>query len=291
MLIQDTTELNYTSQKQKKGVGPNHSDNDLCLNLHPLISVTPDTLCLGIVDDYSWYREELHRHTKNHREMNTHNLHSPIELNETYRWLVGYNKSCAIAQESDDTQIVCVGVRESDIYDIYYRCEQEKDTKADWLIRSRINRTLINETGKRHHQLLHNEMSLTESVGTITIEVPKQGNKKARCALLSVKIKRLVLHPPTGRRGSLRCAPVQVTAIRLDEINPPNKEDAIKWVLLTSVYGDTFDDAVKFINWYLCRWQIEIFFKVLKSGCHVERLQLKEPARFLPCIAIYCIIA
>lgn len=213
LLIQDTTKLNYSGQKQKKGVGPNHSDNDLCVNLHPLIAVTPEKLCLGVLDDYSWYREELHRHTKTRREVNTKNLHSSIEVKESYRWLRGYKKSCAIAHDSHDIQIVCVGDRESDIYDIYHACEQEKGTKADWLIRSRINRALIDETGHRHSHLLHDEMNLTDSLGTITIEVPKRDNKLARQALLSVKIKRLTLHPPTGRRGKLRCSPVHVTAL------------------------------------------------------------------------------
>lgn len=291
LLIQDTTELNYSSQKQKKGVGPNHSDHDLCLNLHPIIAVTPEKLCIGLLDDYSWYRTELHRHKKTRREVNSKNLHSPIHTKESYRWLLGYKKSCGVAQNCHDTQIVCVGDRESDIYDIYDACEQDNNIKADWLIRSRINRALLDETEHRHTRLLHDEMALADSVGHITIEIPKQDDKPARQALLSVKIKRLTLHPPTGRRGKLRCSAVKVTAMQLDEINPPNEESAVEWLLLTSVYGETFDDAIKFINWYLCRWQIEIFFKVLKNGCNIEGLQLTEPKRFLPCIALYCIIA
>ena len=45
------------------------------------------------------------------------------------------------------------------------------------------------------------------------------------------------------------------------------------------------------LSWYLCRWQIEIYFKVLKSGCRVEELQLEQRERLEPALALYMIIA
>jgi hypothetical protein len=45
------------------------------------------------------------------------------------------------------------------------------------------------------------------------------------------------------------------------------------------------------VNWYLCRWQIEIFFKILKSGCTVEKLQFETLEATKKCLAMYLIIA
>lgn len=45
------------------------------------------------------------------------------------------------------------------------------------------------------------------------------------------------------------------------------------------------------MSWYLCRWQIELFFKILKSGCKVEELQLETIERLEPALALYLIIA
>lgn len=67
--------------------------------------------------------------------------------------------------------------------------------------------------------------------------------------------------------------------------------EPIEWLLLTSVEGHSFDDALQFISWYVCRWQIEVFFKIVKSGCKIEDLQVTEPERFLPCTTLYLIIA
>ena len=37
-------------------------------------------------------------------------------------------------------------------------------------------------------------------------------------------------------------------------------------------------------------WNIEVFFKILKSGCEVEELQLQTLDRLKPCLALYIII-
>jgi hypothetical protein len=62
--------------------------------------------------------------------------------------------------------------------------------------------------------------------------------------------------------------------------------------------GDIYDlfveapeQAIEKLSWYLCRWQIEVYFKVLKSGCRVEQLQLEKRERLEPALAFYMIIA
>ena len=50
------------------------------------------------------------------------------------------------------------------------------------------------------------------------------------------------------------------------------------------------EDAHEKIHWYTCRLQIEIFFKVLKSGCTIEKLQLTEK-NFSAALSFYMIIA
>ena len=56
-----------------------------------------------------------------------------------------------------------------------------------------------------------------------------------------------------------------VTAVEASELTPPFGQEPVRWLLLTDVVGHGYDDAIKIIGWYLCRWQIEIFFKVLTS--------------------------
>lgn len=62
-------------------------------------------------------------------------------------------------------------------------------------------------------------------------------------------------------------------------------------MLLTSLPVDTFEQAVTIIEWYTCHWFVSIFFRTLKSGCQVEKLQLETVDRLEPCLAFYMIIA
>ena len=81
-----------------------------------------------------------------------------------------------------------------------------------------------------------------------------------------------------------------MTGILCIENNPPAGASAIEWLLLTDLSASNFEEACEKINWYTCRWQIEIFFKVLKSGCTIGKLQLTDK-NFSACLSFYIIIA
>lgn len=45
------------------------------------------------------------------------------------------------------------------------------------------------------------------------------------------------------------------------------------------------------IDWYRARWEIELFFNVLKNGCKVEALQLSQMGRVEGALVLYMIVA
>jgi hypothetical protein len=76
LLIQDTTQLNYSNQKQKEGVDPLNRNNHNGILLHPTIAVTETGTCLGVIDGFHWHRKKLHH--KSRCEKNQMNLRTPI---------------------------------------------------------------------------------------------------------------------------------------------------------------------------------------------------------------------
>ena len=84
---------------------------------------------------------------------------------------------------------------------------------------------------------------------------------------------------------------VWVNVILVREENPPAGEEPIEWLLLTSLPVETFAEACTVMEYYCCRWEIEVYFRVLKGGCRVEDLQLQTAERFEACLAIYMIVA
>ena len=84
---------------------------------------------------------------------------------------------------------------------------------------------------------------------------------------------------------------VTLNVVLVSERNPPQGEEAIEWILLTTLPSSTSAEIVTIIEYYSCRWMIEVFFKTLKSGCGVESLQFEEMDRWLSCLAVYLIVA
>jgi IS4 transposase len=63
------------------------------------------------------------------------------------------------------------------------------------------------------------------------------------------------------------------------------------WLLLTTLPVETFTQAEQCVRWYRCRWLIERYHFVLKSGCRLEELQLQTAARLERALATYCVVA
>lgn len=45
------------------------------------------------------------------------------------------------------------------------------------------------------------------------------------------------------------------------------------------------------LDWYARRWNIETFFKALKTGCRIEDIRLATADRLTNCIALCCVVA
>jgi len=50
LCVQDTSELDYSGQKQMKGLGPLTYEAQRGLLLHPTLAITPDRLALGVLE-------------------------------------------------------------------------------------------------------------------------------------------------------------------------------------------------------------------------------------------------
>jgi hypothetical protein len=103
LLPQDTTELDFTRpQKRVQGAGPLNWEQRIGFFQHVQLAVTPERLALGVVAVTTWGRDpEDHRKTDRRKQM-------PIEQKESYRWMQGYRRACAVAQQVPSTQIISI---------------------------------------------------------------------------------------------------------------------------------------------------------------------------------------
>jgi hypothetical protein len=126
--------------------------------------------------------------------------------------------------------------------------------------------------------------------GTLTVTVPRGRGTKEREAVLAVRFAEVTIRPPRNRKVA-DPTPVRIFCVYAHEEAPPKHTPAVSWMLFTTEAVRSFDDACTVIQWYTCRWLIEVFFKVLKSGCKAEERQLETLDRLIRCLVLDSIVA
>ena len=95
---------------------------------------------------------------------------------------------------------------------------------------------------------------------------------------------------PNGKNGEDK-GTLKVSCLVAQEINTPKGEKPVQWRLLTNRRIETLAEASELIDWYRARWEIEMFFDILKNACKIEKLQLKSMHKLEIVIALYTVVA
>ncbi len=264
LCLQDTTELDFNGQRID-GLGPLSYEAQRGMYLHPTYAVTPAREPLGVLDAWMWAREA--------RDENGQRA----GVLESTRWVEGYCRIAEIAPAVPDTRLVYVADREADIAALMAKA-RDLGHPADWLIRSQHNRALP-EGGK-----LWTAVTEGQALGTITFTMPARPGQKARPVKQRVWVKRMAI--ADGQGGQL-----DVSCLVAREDEAPEGVKPVEWRLLTNREAHTFEAAVELIDWYRARWQIELFFHVLKNGCRIEALQLSTVDRLERALALFMVVA
>ncbi len=285
LLVQDTTELDFTGRRAGGELGPLNWPDRVGLFDHSMVAFSPEGLCLGVVGAQIWTRQGP--------PQNRLRKSKPIQKKESARWIDGYKEACRIARQAQDTLIVSVADREGDIYELFVEAQRAaaRGNKAKWIVRSCQDRSLPQlEPGERYrHKKLRAAVRAAPLLGTRTCTVPRKQNRPAREAILQVRAASVRLKPPF-RKGS-KLPPVEVRAVMATEVDAPKGCEPLEWLLLSSLPASTLQEACQIIDHYLVRWQVETYFRVLKGTCRVEALQLRSVGRLKRCIVVKKIAA
>jgi hypothetical protein len=85
--------------------------------------------------------------------------------------------------------------------------------------------------------------------------------------------------------------PLELWGVLLQEVNPPVGATPVEWLLLTNVAVPSWQDALERVRWYCLRWGIEVWHKILKSGCTVEDCRLETAERLTRYLSLMSVIA
>jgi hypothetical protein len=306
LIPQDTTELDLTRPSEiMVGAGPLNDSARVGFYNHASLAMTPERLPLGTVDAKVWARDPV-EFEKEADQKRAERRAKPIEDKESIRWVEGFRAACQVAQEASSTLVVSLADSEGDIYEYLMEAQAvEGVRKASFIIRACQNRALAiadDDGSPQSPQLCHlrERVASTPVLAQRTLEVrgrePKSNDdrkrkqpREPRTAVVVIRAARVTLRGPARPGGKL--PDLEVNVVLVSELNPPPGVGPIEWILLTDLPIDTVEAVLLIIDYYMCRWQIEIYFRVLKSGCKVEESQLETAARFEPYLALTMIVA
>lgn len=275
--IQDTTHFDFTKHHATEGMGPTGAAGLRGFFLHSALAVDPvEGVPLGFLGTHWWARpEEAPGQSRKKR---------PIEEKESYRWLEMLGSSTADLPAT--LRVVTVADREADIFEFFAR---GRDLGQDLLVRAQHDRTV--QTTDDQLQSLYQTAAAAPALGKVTFRVPRADKRPERLATATLHVVPVTLHPP-AHLAAPRPAPVAVHAILVQEVDAPEDQEPVRWLLLATFPVATADQAATCLRWYTYRWRIERLHFTLKSGGgNFERLQLQTAERLWRALAVYVVVA
>jgi len=325
LIAQDTSSLNYTTHREMEGLGPigTKVNGPQGLILHSAMAFTPAGLPLGVLHAECKARDPKEFGKKSERGK------KPIEEKESYKWIKALGPIRKAADQCPDTKMVVVADREADIYEYFLAAQEKKlDLLVRARLNRKLaaeapgaakpkagGKTAVVEEAWElgeieepdlEAQRLQAHLESLPEAGRIELSVPRHGKQKARTALMSVRYTQVLFAPPTAKA---KLPPIPMWIVWTAEISPPKDMsttqlptrswpegsvgdvEPLEWFLLTTVPISSLEDAAERIVWYGRRWGIEVFHRILKSGCAIEDRQLGTASRLINCLAIDMVVA
>ena len=121
-------------------------------------------------------------------------------------------------------------------------------------------------------------------------QIKAHPTRTGRLATLAFGATTITLQRPTTQLKTLPSS-VTLNVVRVWEIDTPEGEEPVEWMLATSEPIDTEQDALRAVDRYRARWIIEEFFKALKTGCSYEERQLEDFEGLTNALALFAPIA
>ncbi len=293
--VGDTTFLDYRSIKLKReGYGPTGNGGN-GLILHSALAIEPEQgQTLGLLWQKVWNREHKRSPPKNEtakqkKQRQAQNRKTARQRTfaekESYKWveaLIEVEKQVEV-----NTRVIHIFDREracphlGDISEVFDQLRQIKHTGV--LVRAAHNRSL-DQNSERLWAKMESEPIRFEQ----EIDVPATANHKARRTKLAVRFSAVNLRTPYRFEDR---DPLKVYAVYATELDCPEGETPLSWMLLTTEVVEDVFIAATILRWYTYRWRVEDYHKILKSGCQSERYRLaavgmKTLLGFLSVIAV-----
>jgi hypothetical protein len=196
-----------------------------------------------------------------------------------------------VGRPPEQTQWVHVMDRGADDFEVHCRAQR---LGADWIgrVKSR-HRRVRDQAG--HEGPLSELVAGVPAAGGDSLKLrarPQQPARQAKIEVTFAPVTVLVPRQPAKSLKALTPQPIDQWVVWAHELDPPaGLKEPIDWVLLTSLPVTTLEGAMEILSYYEKRWLIEEWHKALKTGCQVEKRQLKTSHRLEAMAGLLSVVA
>lgn len=271
LAIADSTEINCEGHinriQNKQGLGMLSNNKTHGFHLHAILSVNEDDgFPLGIAGARLWSRIGPSISHSRKRRM--------ITEKEVDKW---YSDNLEARDHvlRQATHITYVMDRDADIYDVLDAVPNER---TDVVIRCRHDRWInVGQTNKKVKKVkLHQFLSKQPSQGEILF---KSESRQRRGQIICAEVKFASVHivRPAGPIMPNSKEHVHLYIVEVKEIKSQRNTTPILWRIFTSKPVTTFQQAIDVVEIYRKRWQIEEFFRLIKTeSFNLEASELEK---------------
>lgn len=309
LLVQDTTEMDMSQPQQRiRGAGPLDDSARQGALVHLMHAFTPEGTPLGSVWHKLIVRAERPARGKK-KKSRSQRQSLPIEEKESHRWIQGLTAAQCLAQAQPQVRHICVADSEADIYEYLAQVPstasagQDSAGQLQWIVRACQDRALqqsaaddspagsVWEACRAAPVLWRSGLHVRGRKGKIACEkrARRQPREDREVIVEARAVEQIRLRPP--QRTGHRLEVVTLNAVLVSEVDPPEGEVAVEWLLLTSLSVSSAAQVREIVEAYSQRFMIEVFFRVLKSGCRIEEKRFESAHRHLSHLALALIIA
>lgn len=308
LLIQDTTEVDMSQpHRQVQGAGPLSDSARQGARLHLMHAFTPGGAPLGSVWQKILVRTPGVRKASAQSRQKRQSI--AIQDKESVRWIEGLQQADALARQHEGQRLICLADSEADIYEYLSAVPDslgtaETPSRVHWIVRACQNRAVYqNKEGSADAGaylwaaceaapvLWSKVLQVRGRHGKLAVDKrARRQPREDREATVSVRALGQVSLRPPCRKGR-KLPAVQVNAVLVREESPPKGEVPVEWLLVTSLPVQEATQVQQIVEAYSKRFMIEVFFRVLKSGCRIEERRFTHCQRHLSHLAVSLVVA
>lgn len=285
LVAHDTTSINYQGHRKTEGLGYCYGgDLTKGLSVHSALALTTDGIAIGLLNQLSSTRiddkSNLSSREKYLFEKKREKL--PFDQKESYRWWESIRDSQEVIP--DNIKAIHICDREADIYELI---DYMNRSQISYIIRASYNRQDID------NNQIFTKVKTLEASGIIKTTLPRNSrdNIPARNVELEVRYIKNAIKRPWIKNSHDLSQSTNITLVHVIEKEKPKKGGKVEWYLLTDQPVNNSTEAFMIVKYYMHRWKIERFHYALKSGCNVEKLELRSVDKLKYMVFILSIVA